>query len=881
MDFSVLKASYAVPTTTGATPTHWHQWWQPDQAEAPECVMHDGWHHRIGYRILQVPLFDESNYSQAREEYHKSLLRQKAFLDTVNTVFLAGRSSSVPGATLELRLQNDPTTRVVNCYLLLRKLYRHPPSTSAHADLATEFERILPDDYTLQRLPDEAAIQELVSLGNKQVVEVRKDSRLVPVGGFYSPDHLVIAPPNLGVWDEKTRFYLPCSHYIPANNYSWLNLFKMLQSAEEPIQLRLSLGATPIFELERNLALQYHAMLSATYRGVANQDIENYQQCYAKYLSAPSLFTVKIQVAAAHETLAMAAANAFCTQLSFGQDKIRLICFSLREADRKLCRTDWEEGNHYSFALPGPLETAAEIDPAVVTFARRLPYLADEVEATALFRLPIASAGGLPGVAAKPAKPFYQPTPRLPAGPEIKLGEIITAGASIRLADGGTAPTQAKSAAHAYSFPVKDLTKHGLIVGSTGSGKTNTTLQFVKALTEQHIPFLLIEPVKSEYYSELLPYFQAQGKTLHRFNFRRPLTPEGECNPEYLRFNPLIPMPGISVTQHISYIKGCFNAAFPMHGIMPLILEECLNLLYEDKFNLADEFDFFDATKSPRYIWHSLNAVQPGCDREDSVDLHYQLNLSFLGGIIKEYTSDEELFPDEKTRQDFGSYLQRRFVRLTKGLLGNALCPDRWVNARQDDILIPDIMHTLLTEPTIIELEDLADNEEKALIMAFLMTYLFEYRQTQPSAAKRNLAPGEQPAAGPPLHITLIEEAHRLLSSGSGKQAGGGEDGLASQDSQAKAISLFIDMLAEIRAKGEGIFVVEQIPTKLVSDVIKNTNLKIMHRITSKDDRDYLGTAMGLNDQQKSYVNNLKTGEAIVFEEQLDSPVFVKILPFQ
>src|SRR5690606_14644873 len=127
------------------------------------------------------------------------------------------------------------------------------------------------------------------------------------------------------------------------------------------------------------------------------------------------------------------------------------------------------------------------------------------------------------------------------------------------------------------------------------------------------------------------------------------------------------------------------------------------------------------------------------------------------------------------------------------------------------------------------------------------------------------------------IHITVIEEAHRLLSSSHLSPTVGGEDGVFTQDSKSKSISLFIDMLAEIRAKGEGIFIVEQIPTKLVSDVIKNTNLKIMHRITSKDDRHYLGEAMNMNEQQKNYINNLQTGEAVIFDEQLDYPVFVKI----
>ena len=41
-------------------------------------------------------------------------------------------------------------------------------------------------------------------------------------------------------------------------------------------------------------------------------------------------------------------------------------------------------------------------------------------------------------------------------------------------------------------------------------------------------------------------------------------------------------------------------------------------------------------------------------------------------------------------------------------------------------------------------------------------------------------------------------------------------------------------MLAEIRAYGEGIVVAEQIPTKLVPDVVKNTALKVVHRLPGR-----------------------------------------------
>ena len=47
-------------------------------------------------------------------------------------------------------------------------------------------------------------------------------------------------------------------------------------------------------------------------------------------------------------------------------------------------------------------------------------------------------------------------------------------------------------------------------------------------------------------------------------------------------------------------------------------------------------------------------------------------------------------------------------------------------------------------------------------------------------------------------------------------------------------MELFASLLAEIRAYGEGVIVVEQIPSKISADVIKNTALKVMHRLPAQ-----------------------------------------------
>ena len=86
-------------------------------------------------------------------------------------------------------------------------------------------------------------------------------------------------------------------------------------------------------------------------------------------------------------------------------------------------------------------------------------------------------------------------------------------------------------------------------------------------------------------------------------------------------------------------------------------------------------------------------------------------------------------------------------------------------------------------------------------------------------------------------------------------------------------------MLAEIRAYGEGLVIAEQIPSKLVSDVVKNTALKVMHRLPAADDRDLVGAAMNLDDGQSRQVVSLEPGVAAVFADGMDRPIRIRV-PF-
>ena len=88
---------------------------------------------------------------------------------------------------------------------------------------------------------------------------------------------------------------------------------------------------------------------------------------------------------------------------------------------------------------------------------------------------------------------------------------------------------------------------------------------------------------------------------------------------------------------------------------------------------------------------------------------------------------------------------------------------------------------------------------------------------------------------------------------------------------------LFSNMLAEIRSLGEGFMIIDQVPTKLIPDVIKNTNYKICHRMTSIDDCAVIAQALALRDDQRGIIPTLEQGNAIIAGDLDDAASWVKI----
>src|SRR5699024_6258855 len=144
-------------------------------------------------------------------------------------------------------------------------------------------------------------------------------------------------------------------------------------------------------------------------------------------------------------------------------------------------------------------------------------------------------------------------------------------------------------------------------------------------------------------------------------------------------------------------------------------------------------------------------------------------------------------------------------------------------------------------------------------IMSLLLLALYEYRQ---SRYANDAAYRQEAQKNRLLHLMLVEEAHNVLTKPR-NHAGGGSPEMAAAD-------LFTNILSEIRSYGQGMMIVDQAPTRLIDDALKNTNYKIIHRLTAPDDMEVMARSMALNAEQAAMISSLEIGQAIVCGDQDD-----------
>jgi hypothetical protein len=362
-----------------------------------------------------------------------------------------------------------------------------------------------------------------------------------------------------------------------------------------------------------------------------------------------------------------------------------------------------------------------------------------------------------------------------------------------------------------YKIPINGLKKHGLIVGGTGSGKTNTLFYILKELINKQVPFLVLEPAKTEY--RTLLFDDAFRGKLQVFTL-------GDNNISPFRLNPFSVPEGISVQTHLDLLKSVFNASFYMWGPLPHVLEQCLNEIYKDKG--------WDLTSNQNSRGYGNNSYPTLTDLYNKVD-----------EVV------DRIGYSPETTMELKSSLKTRLNSLRIGGKGLMLDTRSSIDFEK-----------LLSKSTVLELETLGDDEEKSFMLGLVLTMMYEYYVSKGTREDLN-------------HVTIIEEAHRLLGNTTNNAAFTG-------DMKGKAVEAFTNILSEIRAYGEGFLIADQIPTKLSTDVIKNTNLKVMHRIVAEDDRRVMASSMNIKENEAPIVSTLDPLNAVVFSEGDDGAYHIK-----
>lgn len=315
----------------------------------------------------------------------------------------------------------------------------------------------------------------------------------------------------------------------------------------------------------------------------------------------------------------------------------------------------------------------------------------------------------------------------------------------------------------------------------------------------------------------------AKGEYKNVFGGEEDVTVYG-TNPKIsklLKINPFSFPDNVHVLEHMDRLVEIFNVCWPMYAAMPAVLKEAIEKSYEDAG--------WDLIKSD------------GKEYPTFADVAQNIKI-----IID--TSEY----DAENKGAYKGSLLTRLKSLTNGLNGLIFSSDE----------IP--ASDLFDKNVIIDLSRVGSQETKSFLMGILVLKLQEYRMSSGTGMNAGLK-----------HITVLEEAHNLLKRTSTEQSA------ESSNLAGKSVEMLTNAIAEMRTYGEAFFIVDQAPALLDMAVIRNTNTKIIMRLPDLGDRELVGKAANLNDDQITELAKLPTGVAAVYQNQWVEAVLCKVKEFE
>ena len=393
-----------------------------------------------------------------------------------------------------------------------------------------------------------------------------------------------------------------------------------------------------------------------------------------------------------------------------------------------------------------------------------------------------------------------------------------------------------------YRLNIDSLVRHVLNDGITGYGKSITTLSILSGIAGYGVPWLVIEPVKTDYvewameYNKTCPeedriaiympgYEQFYGQRLETMH----LNPFQPCAPAGVPLN---------IQGHLDALASLLTASVSMGEVLPLLMKEALQ-------DLAD------------------NALGPDPSTGRPIANSNQADPK----LIQCYPGFSQLLDVVQALMKSRGYAAENHQNITAAM--ETRIKSLLLGWKQDFFDAPHSTpgKELFGRKVIINLIGIESDEDKAFFMSLILRALSEYRSASYyylPQYRQALQSGDRL-----MHLTVVEEAHRLISLPTVHMDGANPQGATA--------SMFSNMLREIRKWGEGLMIVDQQPSQLIPDAIKNTDLKIIHRMPALDDRQAVGNCMGLNQEQMDLIAALDRGEVIISSSHDDAALWVKV----
>ena len=353
-----------------------------------------------------------------------------------------------------------------------------------------------------------------------------------------------------------------------------------------------------------------------------------------------------------------------------------------------------------------------------------------------------------------------------------------------------------------FGAPLKGFTRHSLVVGMPGTGKTTFSVNLLLQFYKRGIPFLAIEPTKSEYRAmiDAVPELQV-------------FTP-GKNSVVPFIINPFLPPEGITLETFKPSLVSAFKAAFSMPSPLDILFANAIDACYV------------------KHGWRGYSKQgDPGTQ---------------LFGLHEFVMTFREIIRNSNySAESKGNMESAGVFRLMNLVIQNG-------NIYDTEKSVP--LYDLLRKPTIIELNAIDNQEQKALIMALLLINIILF-------TKHN-----QAGDGNLKNILLIDEAHVLLGGGTQTQEGAAEAG-------ASTVRALQNMIVEIRSYGTGIIIADQSPQKVTKEIVGNTDVKVMFQLVQVEDKNIIAASSNMNENDADQLSRLNTGEAYAYFRGLVEPV--------